>query len=89
MATQGLCGDGEPVLSILVLRVAVNHTIAQISSAELAVIVWFWCYGFYGCGFYRGGPSSAVSGCGTSFFINRGECITMYWGWGCDDRSSS
>ena len=38
-------------MSILVLRVAVNHTIAQISFAELAVIVWFWCYGFYGCGF--------------------------------------
>ena len=76
MATWGLCGDGEPVLSILVLRLAVNHTIAQFSSAELAVIVWFWCCGFYCCGFYRGRPRSAVSRCCTSFFINRGEFIT-------------
>ena len=89
MANRGLCGGREPVLSILVLRVAVNQTIAQFSSAELAVIVWVLCYGFYGCGLYRGGPSSTVSGCGTSFFINRVECITTYWGWGCDHRSSS
>ena len=89
MLTWWLCGDGEPVLSILVLRVAVNHTIAQISSAELTVIVLFWCYGFYCGGFYGCGPTSSVLGCGTSFFIDRGECITTYWGWSCDHGSSS
>lgn len=66
----GLRGYGEPVLSVLVLTAVVNHTIAEISSRELIVIVWLKCYGFYGCGFYSGGPKGGVSGCGSSFFVN-------------------